>query len=133
MKQRYPNLRLTYLSSRIYGGYAGGMLNPEPYAYEGAFTMRWLIQDEFSSAMVFFHEVAIPPGVVEGTHQHIGSEELYFIYQGEGIAYMGAADHPDLAQYPEEQRHVFGLDPKPGPCDLRQLREPRGELVAQTG
>lgn len=75
--------------------------------------MRWLLQDEFSSSMVFFHEVAIPPGVVEGTHQHIGSEELYFIYEGEGVAYMGANDHPDLQKYPLVTRHIFGLDPKP--------------------
>ncbi|WP_145053055.1 hypothetical protein [Lignipirellula cremea] len=46
MKRRFPNLRIAYLSSRIYAGYAGSPLNPEPYAYETAFTMRWLIQDQ---------------------------------------------------------------------------------------
>jgi hypothetical protein len=45
-RAKYPNLRLAYLSSRIYAGYAKGQLNPEPYAYEGAFSMRWLIQDQ---------------------------------------------------------------------------------------
>ncbi len=45
-KQRYPNLRVVYLSSRIFGGYATTTLNPEPYAYEEAFSMRWLIQDQ---------------------------------------------------------------------------------------
>jgi hypothetical protein len=45
-RQRFPNLRLAYLSSRIYGGWSGGRLNPEPYAYEGAFAVRWLIQDQ---------------------------------------------------------------------------------------
>lgn len=87
--------------------------------------MRWLLQDEFSSSMVFFHEVAIPPGVVEGTHQHIGSEELYFIYEGEGIAYMGANDHPDLEAYPTVTRHVFGLDPKP----VRELPVRKGSVI----
>jgi len=45
-KARFPNLRIVYLGSRIYGGYATTNLNPEPYAYEGAFAVRWLIQDQ---------------------------------------------------------------------------------------
>lgn len=43
-KAQFPNLRVAYLGSRIYGGYAIGGLNPEPYAYESAFAARWLIQ-----------------------------------------------------------------------------------------
>jgi len=43
---RFPNLRVTCLSSRIYAGYATTALNPEPYAYEGAFAMRWVIQKQ---------------------------------------------------------------------------------------
>ena len=46
LKNRFPNLRIAYLSSRIYAGYAGGPLNPEPYAYESAFSVRWLIEDQ---------------------------------------------------------------------------------------
>jgi hypothetical protein len=45
-KARFPNLRIAYLSSRIYGGWTTIALNPEPYAYEGAFVVRWLIQDQ---------------------------------------------------------------------------------------
>jgi anti-anti-sigma regulatory factor len=45
-KARFPNLQIAYLSSRIYGGYATSRLNPEPYAYESAFAVRWLIQDQ---------------------------------------------------------------------------------------
>ena len=45
-KERYPNLQIAYLSSRIYAGYAKSQLNPEPYAYEGAYSVRWLIQDQ---------------------------------------------------------------------------------------
>lgn len=40
----FPNLRIAYLGSRTYGGYANSGLNPEPYAYESAFPARWLIQ-----------------------------------------------------------------------------------------
>jgi hypothetical protein len=43
-RARFPNLRIAYLGSRIYGGYSSGALNPEPYAYEGAYPVRWLIQ-----------------------------------------------------------------------------------------
>ncbi len=45
-KARFPNLRIAYLGSRIYAGYANTALNPEPYAYESAFVVRWLIRDQ---------------------------------------------------------------------------------------
>lgn len=48
LKAKFPNLRIAYLSSRIYAGYATTGLNPEPYAYEEAFAMRWLIQDQIA-------------------------------------------------------------------------------------
>lgn len=41
---RFPNLKLVYLSSRTYGGFAKSLLNPEPYAYESAFSVKWLVQ-----------------------------------------------------------------------------------------
>jgi hypothetical protein len=44
MRSRYPNLRLVYLSSRTYGGYATTALNPEPYAFESGFSVKWLVQ-----------------------------------------------------------------------------------------
>jgi hypothetical protein len=45
-KEKFPNLRIVYLASRIYGGYGAGPLNPEPYAYESGFVTRWLIQEQ---------------------------------------------------------------------------------------
>ena len=48
LKTRCPNLRIAYLSSRIYAGYATGPLNPEPYAYESAFSVRWLIEAQMN-------------------------------------------------------------------------------------
>ena len=50
LKQRFRNVRIAYLSSRIYAGYATTHLNPEPYAYESAFVVRWLIQDKMKES-----------------------------------------------------------------------------------
>lgn len=74
--------------------------------------MRWMLQRELGGSLVFFHEVTIPPGKVEGTHQHIGTEELYYVVEGEGIAYLGEEDDPALASKPTVKRHVFGLGEK---------------------
>lgn len=42
-RERFPNLKVIYLGSRIWGGNASSGLNPEPYAYESAFGARHLI------------------------------------------------------------------------------------------
>src|SRR5262249_54984531 len=43
---RFPNLKLVYLSSRTYGGFAKSLLNPDPYAYESGFSVKWLIEKQ---------------------------------------------------------------------------------------
>jgi mannose-6-phosphate isomerase-like protein (cupin superfamily) len=73
--------------------------------------MRWLFQREMGGDLVFFHEVTVPPGAVEGTHRHIGSEELYYIVSGTGTAYMADGDDPTTASYPLVERPLYGLDP----------------------
>lgn len=48
VKGLYPNVALVYFSSRIYAGYTQAPLSPEPFAYEGAFSVRWLILDQIA-------------------------------------------------------------------------------------
>lgn len=55
-KSKFPNLRIAYLGSRIWAGNGKGGLNPEPYAYESAFGVRHLIQQQLEG----------DPALVEG-------------------------------------------------------------------
>ncbi len=57
-KAKFPNLRVVYLSGRIYAGYATGPLNPEPYAYETACVVRWLIQDQIKKGAALNYDPA---------------------------------------------------------------------------
>ncbi len=47
----FPNLKLVYFGTRVYGGYSNGVGtpdNPEPYAYEVGFAVKWAIQDQIN-------------------------------------------------------------------------------------
>lgn len=48
MKQRYTNLDMVFVSSRIYAGYATSSLNPEPYAYESGLAVKRLIEAQIT-------------------------------------------------------------------------------------
>jgi hypothetical protein len=44
--QRYPNLRIAYLSSRIYAGFAMVPQNPEPHSYESGWAPKWIVEGQ---------------------------------------------------------------------------------------
>lgn len=60
LKDSYPNVRVVYLSSRIYAGYATTPLSPEPFAYEGGFAMKWLIEDQINGDPELSYDGANP-------------------------------------------------------------------------
>jgi len=61
----FPNAKLAYFSSRIYAGYSNGVatINPEPYAYESAFAVKWAIQDQINGASNLNYDAGL--GVVK--------------------------------------------------------------------
>jgi hypothetical protein len=105
-----------YRNAMMLGDANGRYTNPDAAA-DNIIQMRWLFQRELGGSMVFFHQVTIPPGKVEGNHQHVGSEELYFIIEGSGFAYLRVGDDPTLGdetnpKFPIVPREVFGLGMK---------------------
>ena len=48
LKQKYPNLKLVYLSPRTYAGYATTRLNPEPFAWYTGWTIKFLIEEQIA-------------------------------------------------------------------------------------
>lgn len=51
LREKFPNLKMVYLSSRIYAGYATSPLNPEPYAYESGFVMKTTIEKQLNGEL----------------------------------------------------------------------------------
>jgi hypothetical protein len=48
---RFTNLVIVYLSSRTRSYAADASLNPEPYAYEGGFSVKWLIEQQLNGQL----------------------------------------------------------------------------------
>ncbi|MCZ6766433.1 MAG: T9SS type A sorting domain-containing protein [bacterium] len=49
----FPNIKLAYFVSRIYAGYTTNPLNPEPYAYESGFAVKWVVTSQINRTNEF--------------------------------------------------------------------------------
>jgi hypothetical protein len=61
MHDKFPNLKVTYLSNRTYAGYATSPLNPEPHAYENGFAVKWVISDQLAGKPELNYDAAKGP------------------------------------------------------------------------
>jgi hypothetical protein len=50
LTDKFPNIAIAYFSSRIYAGYASTPLNPEPYAYQAGFAVKWLVEAQIAGS-----------------------------------------------------------------------------------
>lgn len=61
LKRRMPNLRLCYVTSRIYGHYSQRPELEEPAAYESAFGFKWMIEDQMAGPRYLNYDPAKGP------------------------------------------------------------------------
>ncbi|HEY7770032.1 hypothetical protein [Longimicrobium sp.] len=109
--------------------YRNAMMDPDnpERGDDNIVEMRWLLQREMGATLVYFHEVTVTPGSYEGSHRHIGSEELYYIVSGEGIAYMGYGDDPDISDtdFKTVQKQIYGI----GTRRMKELPVSAGKVI----
>ena len=60
-KTLFPNLKICYLSSRTRCYVYGSGLNPEPFAYETAFAVKWLVEKQINGAPELNYDPANGP------------------------------------------------------------------------
>ncbi len=86
---------LVYLSPRTYGGYATTRLNPEPYAYESGFAVKWLIEDQLKGKAGLNHDAAkgkvVAPWLSWGPYLWANGEKK----NADGLMYLKGDYGPD--------------------------------------
>lgn len=65
---QFPNLRLVYLTSREYGGYPLYSINPEPYAYQSGFAVKWTVAGKMADPVARPWVAWGPYTWADGTH-----------------------------------------------------------------
>jgi hypothetical protein len=57
----FPNAKLCFWSSREYAGHSTTMNNPEPYAYQSGFAVKWMIEKQISGDPTLNFDPAVGP------------------------------------------------------------------------
>jgi PKD repeat protein len=123
-RAEYPNLRLAFLSSRTraYTDTTGG-LNPEPFAYESGFSVRWVIEDQIEGRNALSHELGEAPWLAWGPYLWVDGETP----RTDGLVWLAAdltgdCTHPSgsgRAKVADQLLAFFKSDPVSAPWFLR--------------
>lgn len=120
LKKRFVHLQLVYASSRTYAGYATTQLNPEPYAYESAFAVRGVIQDQISGNEALSYSAGRAPVLLWGPYiwadgtKGRAAGDLYY----ERPDFVGDGTHPSDSgrqKVAEQLVKHFTTDPTAAP------------------
>lgn len=60
---KFPNIKIVYMSSRTYSAYSNGKVtdNPEPYAFESGFAVKWTIEDQINGLPALNYDPTLGP------------------------------------------------------------------------
>ena len=108
LKARYPNIRIAYLSSRVYGGYAAATPYPEPMAYEEGFGVKWLIEDQINGDPTLAYAGSSPSAPYLAWGPYIWADGL-----GADNALGGIPGRSDGLEYSCQDFEGDGLHPSP--------------------
>jgi len=101
---RYPNLQLVFVSSRTYGGYATTTLNPEPYAYESGFAVKWLVEAQIDQGRT---------GRVDTVAGDLALDRVPWVGWGPYLWTAGARGRSDGLRWMPEDVRPDGTHPAP--------------------
>jgi hypothetical protein len=135
LHDRFPNLKLTYLATRTYGGYTEVGGSPEPWAYETGFGVKWVIADQLAKKpeMNFDSKkiAAVVPWVEWGPYfwtDGIKGRKDGFVYLREDVG--GDGLHPSEkgeAKIAALLLNFFKTDPTTAPWFLKPAGAGHGE------
>lgn len=95
-KARFPNLRLAFLSNRIYGGYTSNPKRGEPLSFETGFAVKWLIEQQISGDPTLNHAA------------HLGTVTAPVLLWANDLWANGSTPRPDgLTWLPEDYEADF--------------------------
>ena len=63
LKTLYPNIKLAFLTSRIYGGYSTNVNHVEPDAYQHGFAYKWVVESQIDGTGNLNADLALGPVV----------------------------------------------------------------------